>query len=403
MLMTSKANEFDATASMLGYLYQARYALFLSLQKIREVQDPDECFVSIEKLDDIAFETGGNPADILQTKYHGTEGNLTDRSADLWKTIRVWAEGITKGSLDPATTNFTLITTQSAPDTGLVAALQPASFRDIKTARDFLDGIAAETSNATNLPAYAAYNALLDWQKDQLIGSINILCRSASILDVAELIKKELRTTAEKRHIDAFSTRLEGEWFKRFISAMSSSDEKEVCLGEVVAIIDDLRSQFSLTNLTADYADAEPEDIDVDDDDRNFVEQLRLVGIPNQAFRFAIINYYRACEQRSRWSRDGLVKPGELKSYLKRLEEEWLNHSSLILPDVDTSNVEQCRKSGRDVYGKCQNEGALAIRRDFNHPYVARGSYHTLADELKIGWHPNYKSLLLKEDKKGAA
>lgn len=184
---------------------------------------------------------------------------------------------------------------------------------------------------------------------------------------------------------------------------MSSPDEKEVCLGEVVAIIDDLRSQFSLTNLTADYADAEPADIDVDGDDRNFVEQLRLVGISNQAIRFAIINYYRACEQRSRWSRDGLVKPGELKSYLKRLEEEWLNHSSLILPDIDTSNVEQCIKYGRDIYGKCQNEGTLAIRRDFNHPYVARGSYHTLADELKLGWHPNYQSLLLKENKKGAA
>lgn len=400
--MASKANEFDATASMLGYLYQARYALLLSLQKIREVQDPDECFVSIEKLDDIAFEMEGNPVDILQTKFHGTEGNLTDRSADLWKTIRVWAEGIMKGGLDPATTNFTLITTQSAPSTGLVAALLPTPSRNISDVRKTLDEIAGETSNATNLTAYAAYSALLDWQKDQLIGSINILCRSASILGVEELIKKELRTTAEKKHINAFCTRLEGEWFKRFISAMSS-DEKEVCLGEVVAIIDDLRSQFSLTNLTADYADAEPEDIDLDGDDRNFVEQLRLIGIPNPAIRFAIINYYRACEQRSRWSRDGLVKPGELKSYLKRLEEEWLNHSSLILPDTDTSNSEQCKKSGRDVYGKCQNEGALAIRRDFNHPYVARGSYHSLADELKIGWHPNYQSLLQKEGKKGAA
>lgn len=401
--MASKANEFDATASMLGYLYQARYALYLSLQKIREVQDPDECFVSIEKLDDIAFETSGNPVDILQTKYHGTEGNLTDRSSDLWKTIRVWVEGITKSGLDPATTNFTLITTQSAPDTGLVAALLPTSSRDIESVRKLLDAIAAETSNATNLSAYAAYNALQEWQKDQLIGSITILCRSASILDVSELIKKELRTTTEKKHIDAFCTRLEGEWFKRFIIAMSSPDEKEVCLGEIVAIIDDLRSQFSLTNLTVDYADAEPEEIDIDGDGRNFVEQLRLVGLQSQAIRFAIINYYRACEQRSRWSRDGLVKPGELKSYFKRLQEEWLNHTSLILPEVDTTNIEQCKKSGRDIYSKCQNEGALAIRRDFNHPYVARGSYHALADEMEIGWHPNYQSLLQRKDKQGAA
>lgn len=402
--MASKANEFDATASMLGYLYQARYALFLSLQKIREVNDPDECFVSIEKLDDIAFETGGNPADILQTKYHGSEGNLTDRSADLWKTIRVWAEGITKGGLDPATTNFTLITTQSAPDTGLVATLLPTSSRDIKAVRTQLDGIAAETSNAANLSAYAAYNALLDWQKDQLIGSIHILCRSVSIQDVATLIKKELRTTAERKHIDAFCTRLEGEWFKRFISAMSSSDEKEVCLGEVVAIIDDLRSQFSLTNLTADYADAEPEDIDVDGDDRNFVEQLRIVGYTNMAIRVAIINYYRAYEQRSRWSRDGLVKPGELKDYLKKLKEEWDFHLSIMQPEFDLSNDDQCKKLGRVVYDKCQEDKiSNRIRKDFNHPYVARGSYHTLADELVIGWHPNYQSLLQKEDKKGAA
>ncbi|QDO77783.1 hypothetical protein FCM34_06435 [Aeromonas caviae] len=389
---------------MLGYLYQARYALFLSLQKIREVNDPDECFVSIEKLDDIAFETGGNPADILQTKYHGSEGNLTDRSADLWKTIRVWAEGITKGDLDPATTNFTLITTQSAPVTGLVAALLPASSREIQAARKLADEIAAETSNATNLSAYVAYNALLDWQKDQLIGSINILCRSASILDVEELIKKELRTTAEKKHIDAFYTRLEGEWFKRFISAMSSSDENEVCLGEVVAIIDDLRSQFSLTNLTADYADAEPEDIDVDGDDRNFVEQLRIVGYTNMAIRVAIINYYRAYEQRSRWSRDGLVKPGELKAYLKKLQEEWEFHLSTMQPDFDLTNDDQCKKLGRGVYDKCQEDKiSNRIRKDFNHPYVARGSYHTLADELVIGWHPSYQFLLQKEDKKGAA
>ncbi|MFJ3051771.1 ABC-three component system protein [Pseudomonas nitroreducens] len=402
--MASKASEFDATASMLGYLYQARYALYLSLQKIREVQDPDECFVSIEKLDDIAFETDGNPADILQTKYHGTEGNLTDRSSDLWKTIRVWAEGITKCGLDPGTTNFTLITTQSAPETGLVAALLPTASRDIKAVRDLLDGIAAETSNATNLPAYAAYKTLQDWQKDQLIGSINILCCSASILDVSELIKKELRTTAEKKHIDAFCTRLEGEWFKRFIIAMSSLDEKEVCLGEVVSIIDDLRSQFSLTNLTADYADAEPEDIDVDGDDRNFVEQLRIVGYTNMAIRVAIINYYRAYEQRSRWSRDGLVKPGELKSYLNKLHAEWEFHLSIMQPDFDLSNDEHCKKLGRGVYDKCQEDNiSNRIRKDFNYPYVTRGSYHTLADELKIGWHPNYQSLLQKEDKKGAA
>ncbi len=216
-------------------------------------------------------------------------------------------------------------------------------------------------------------------------------------------MRKELRTTIEKKHEEAFLTRLEGEWLKRFIIAMSSEHEKEICLGELRAIIDDLRSQFSLTNLTVDYAEAEPEDIDVESDERNFVEQLRLVGLTNQAIRIAIINYYRAYEQRSRWSRDGLVKPGELKSYLKKLEEEWETYYSLMSSGVDSSNPDQSKKIGREVYAKCQGDGAIPIRRDFNHPYVARGSYHTLADEMKIGWHPNYQEMLLTTGKKDAA
>ena len=398
--MSGNKNEFDATASMLGYLYQARYALYLSLRKIREVRDPDECIVSIEKLDDVAFEIDGSPTDIIQTKYHGSEGNLTDRSADFWKTIRVWAEAITKGDLDPVKSSFTLVTTQSPPESGLVTALLPTPSRDVYAARALLDKISEETSNATNLSAYSAYNALPDWKKEQLVGSINILCRSVSILDVLDLMKKELRLTIGSSHVDAFLTRLEGEWFKRFIIAMSSPEENSVCLGEVVAIIDDLRSQFSLTNLTVDYADVEPEDIDVEGDERVFVEQLRLIGVPSSAIRLAIIYYYRAYEQRSRWSRDGLVKPGELNSYLKRLEEEWINHSSLIFPSADVGDFDEIKESGRKVYKKCQNEGALAIRRDFNHPYVARGTYHTLADDLRVGWHPHYQSLLQKEDEK---
>ena len=48
--------------------------------------------------------------------------------------------------------------------------------------------------------------------------------------------------------------------------------------------------------------------IDIDGDDRVFVEQLRLVGATNPAIRLAIINYYRAFEQTARWSREGLVE-----------------------------------------------------------------------------------------------
>ena len=51
-------NQFDATRSLLGYIYQIRYGLLVSLKKMREVDDPDDYFVSIETIDDIAFDKG---------------------------------------------------------------------------------------------------------------------------------------------------------------------------------------------------------------------------------------------------------------------------------------------------------------------------------------------------------
>ncbi len=399
--MTKIKSNFDATASMIGYLYQARYALLVSLQRVREVLDPDNYYVSIEKLDDIAFSEGNNPVELLQTKYHGTVGNLTGRSVDVWKTIRIWSEGIKNGQLDPTKVDFTLITTQDVVE-GFLVELLPKAIRDVQNIKESLNAIASETSNATNLSAYKAYNSLSDLQKDQLIKSVRIINRSPDILDVENQIKKELRLIINAEHVDAFISRLEGEWFKRIIIAMASDDNNQICLAELVSKFEELRSQFSLTNLTADYAHSEPEEIDIDNDGRVFVEQLRLLGVNNQAIRVAIINYYRAYEQRSRWSRDGLVRPGELKNYLQLLQDEWSHHSSLICSGVDDSDHEQCKKSGLQVYAACQNDGALSIRRDFNYHYVARGSYHTLADELKIGWHPNYLAIL-QEDKKGVA
>jgi hypothetical protein len=89
-----KLSQYDASASALGYIYQVRYALLASLKKMQEVDDPDLYYVSIEKLDDIAFEKEGTPEELLQLKYHSAPANLTDKSPDIWKTLRIWAEAI---------------------------------------------------------------------------------------------------------------------------------------------------------------------------------------------------------------------------------------------------------------------------------------------------------------------
>src|SRR5690606_28556308 len=100
---------FSAKEPNLGYLYQVRYGLLLIVSEQNQ-----EAKLLIEQIDDISIETP-SVLEVYQTKLHiNSVANLTNASTDLWKTIRVWSEGIVSGQLDPDNCIFNLITTAAA-------------------------------------------------------------------------------------------------------------------------------------------------------------------------------------------------------------------------------------------------------------------------------------------------
>ena len=113
-----------AARRLMGYLYQVRYRdLFDSLKK--RLVDGSQFSVSVETLDDVVFETDGKAADLLQTKHHvQRQGNLTDRSVDLWKSLRVWCEATTNGQM-PDGSCLMLLTTGTAPEGTASSYLRP--------------------------------------------------------------------------------------------------------------------------------------------------------------------------------------------------------------------------------------------------------------------------------------
>ena len=85
MASAKESNQHEASASAVGYLFQNRLALLLSLRAIADFPNRQ---LSIEKLDDIAFEDSGSPVELIQTKHHlSKQGSLSDASEDLWKTL----------------------------------------------------------------------------------------------------------------------------------------------------------------------------------------------------------------------------------------------------------------------------------------------------------------------------
>lgn len=400
----AKTSQFDATSSALGYIYQVRYGLLSAIKKLTQVDDPDDFFASIERLDDIAFEQGDDPHELLQTKFHGTPGNLTDRSPDLWKTIRVWCESIKSKQVQLGKVFFTLITTQKLNTGSIAVALcEVGEDRDIDFALTEMRKIAIAGGSNTNNDAYLSFMSLKEWEQKQLLESVFVLGESKDILGIRGLIKNQLRISVEKTHVEAFLMRLEGAWFTRVIEILSFNNENSICLGELQAIMDDLRNEFRPTNLPADFTDVTHDNIDIGSDTRLFIEQLRLINASESALRLASLNYYRAYEQKSRWSKDGLLRPSELKKYERRLQEEWDTFQSLESFNYNLDDELQKKAFGGKVYRRCQIEGALPIRPDFKEAYVARGSYHELADDKVIGWHPEYLTLVRVDDESGVA
>jgi hypothetical protein len=72
--------QFNAAGSLLGYLYQCRVALLLTLRKTK--RDPG-LHVWIERFDDVSFESSGSPSERVQTKHHiSRSGSLSDRETN---------------------------------------------------------------------------------------------------------------------------------------------------------------------------------------------------------------------------------------------------------------------------------------------------------------------------------
>jgi hypothetical protein len=107
-------NPHGAAAAAMGYLFQCRYAL---LEGLRAVPDTPQLLISIEKFDDVGFESNGEPTALVQTKHHIDKiGDLSDSSVDLWKTISVWVSNLAEDIDAPFRMRFALLTTAAAPD-----------------------------------------------------------------------------------------------------------------------------------------------------------------------------------------------------------------------------------------------------------------------------------------------
>ena len=365
--MGDSASPFSAAEQGLGYIFQARFALLKILSL------PESCAILLEKEDDVEFVSERGIKSLVSLKHKAEGDRLTNLSTDFWKSVRIWlAHYLTTGRV-ASTSNFLLFTT---------ATISDGSFLKM-----FTDGVQAEEfrAKAAQLEIAKSKSALLGAIREELAGlgaeerrdfyaRITIFDASPRATDIPALVEPLLRTIRRQARAALFE-RLEGWWVDLVIKTLAGERKEPVYGYEVSDKLSALAEEYRTDNLPITFRGKQPAGhIDVANDQRLFVRQLHALDLSAARVRSAIIDYYRAFEQRSSWARESLLVSGEIEDYEDRLVEEWGRYREIVLESVAKPSDEEANlRAGRELYRWAEMETSmLRIRERVTEQYVIR-------------------------------
>ena len=382
-----------ARDAFLGYVYQADVAL-LELTRRRVESANPEWALTIEVFDDVAFQRGSEPPEVfLQSKGSlKSVRPVTDRSPELWKTLRNWATLVSEGHADPRAASFTLWTTQAA-GAGSAVALLGQTERDPARAHERLVVAARTSDNAANQPAYEAFLALPQRGRQALVSAITVVSGSPSVANIDRELRKLLYSGASPNRLDAFVRRFREWWYGRVRIHLLGQDAGEIQSIEIDRALRDLREQLIGESLPLDVKSDDPRLDELTVEDRKFVHQLTLITLRDQALANAIRDYKQAFLQRHLWLQDELLALDRLVEYEDELVREWEHHKALYGEVDEGATDDEMIEAGLGLYKRVQAL-EIPIHESRRNRFISRGSYHMLADEVRVGWHPDFVARL---------
>jgi len=395
-------DKYSASEQGLGYIYQARLALLHLLQL------PEDTAVFLEKDDDLDFIDGDGDKSLSSLKHKAVGDRLTDLSTDFWKSINIWLARFKRDGRVASNLRFFLFTTGTVSADSFLARLlpdQPVASGDKAALTMLADAALAKSTSKTIGPIATAFNELSDFEKQDFLERILILDGSPRIDDIPAIIRDKHMRSIRREHRGFVFERLEGWWTDAAIKQLTGVSTEGIFGYEVSDKLSDFAEEYKTDNLPITFRGKAPADeIDTETDPRLFVAQLREIGISSSRIRSAILDYYRAFEQRSAWARENLLVSGEVEEYEDRLADEWNRYKDVAFEKLKDDSAEDALcEAGATLYNWAEFEtgktDSLRIRARVTEPYVLRGSFHILADatpEPRVYWHPRFLDRLGK-------
>lgn len=391
-----------AEGAALGFWYQSFYAL-LTLVTLTT----DDAAIGIEQLDDVELKADGQTL-LFQLK-HSISANpaaITIKSRSLWRTVEVWIDALPALTLAETTLHLVAVgdipadcplrslTDADADRSDLAAAMTEEAERVLR-ARD-----AAAKARKSSLPygdradGCRAFLALSAAERLNLLRRTVIRPDSPTVAEVEKeiaahfhFVLPEYRTTVAKRLVEW--------WDRQIIYSLCGERERVITRAELQSQIMTIVADIEQDKLVPEFEIVgPPEDYQPDG---MLARQIELVNGKPFDLKRAIREEWKAREQRGRWLADNPAMASRISAYDQVLCEHW--------SDRHTEMAETCAALEED--GKCasglqllrwtHNDAPTTVRpiaEGWVAAYYVRGGYQVLAINLKVGWHPDYETLL---------
>lgn len=370
-----------------GYQFQFEVALLLLVPHALTNAD---VAVSLELLDDVALHFGDeDPLHVLQVAHSvDRERPLLDTDAKVWKTLAIWAGEW--AALEAGETRvMTLLTTRPVVDGSALHALTGRARADPEALKR-LEEIAADQKGAPGTAANReAFMTLPPSERAALVRVMHVVDAAPQVVDVQQELERLLAPAHELRFVRAMAEMVHGRWWFRVAQALSGN--RIIRAEHLREDIDEARRTISdraLPILAMSSFDSE--ELPEHRPDATYLACLDEIKASQFRRQRAIDDFRRASAHRLKWARLGLVGPREFSDYEADLRDQWLTACDRMLRALEAGADEAQRcSSGHDLWDRLEEDIRRPLRPETQDGFIQRGSLHRLADEERIGWHPD--------------
>lgn len=379
----------NAPGQLLGFSLQFPRTLYHLLRS-----SPKDV-VCIEVFGDVATYKPSGELRTEEDKSSIVSNPITNKSIDLWKTFSNWIEAIISKELNVEKTQFILYCNQSGRE-GIVNRFSSAQGDlDIHNAVEYAKQKLIDVTPEHEIWKY--YDFVINKNEEiltKIIPKFELEIGNGAGFD--EVRNEIRRLHVLEEHLEFILENLSG-WVLKIVTENIAARKKAIITWEEFDNQFKVLFERSRCRELIDFTLRYPI---MDESVQNqvkirptYLQQLEVMGINDEDLIGEISDYLRADVNRQKWIDNGIIDDEVAYDFEDRLKRFWENQRKRIqITEKKLNEIEQ----GQLLLSDCKSRKEH-LRDMYPPSSTIAGTYHALADEPTIGWHPNWKTIFKVE------